>query len=369
MHRAGAYKIPMGAPNDISGLVELVERGVIEPVNVVGLLAKTEGDGGANDFTRAFAETTFKRYFSEHLGIAETEVSERICMVMSGGTTGLLSPHATVLTREDLPDGASPGTEKRLAIGVAQSVDILPEEVGRIGQVEKVAEATAAAVRHAGLGPDDVHAVFVKGPSLTMDRIKDASERGESVVTENLALSLNRSADAAALGVAIGAGEISRDQVHPQMISKDFSVYSRIASTSAGIEKTRADVLVLGNSLDVISDFRIGSSVLEDMLDVDGYRRALRAAGLEFEFDPSEEQRQRIVNVFQKIKVPGSGQMRGRRFTMMDDAVVGRKACYAIGSALAASVTGDPMAYVSGGGIDGHQGPPGGSPVAAIVAT
>lgn len=367
MHKAGAYKIPMGSPNDISGLVDLVERGIIEPANIVGILAKTEGDGGANDFTRAFAEATFKRYLSEHLKIEEKEVSERICMVMSGGTPGLLSPHATVFTREDLIEGTSPGKEKRLAIGVGQSADILPEEIGRIGQVEKVAEATALAVRHAGLGPDDIHAVFVKGPSLTMDRINDAAARGHSVVTNNLALSLNRSADAAALGVAVGAGEISRDQVHPDMISKDFSIYSRIASTSAGIEKTRADVLVLGNSVDTISDFRIGSSVLEDMLDVDGYRRALRAAGLDFEFNPSDEQRQRIVNIFQKIKVPGSGYLRGRRFTMLDDAVVGRKACYAIGSALAASVTGDPMAYVSGGGIDGHQGPPGGSPVAALV--
>lgn len=367
MHRVVVHKIPMAAPNDISGLKALVESGAVKPANVVGLMGKTEGNGEVNDFTRAFAESTFKRYLGEQIGCSDEEVAERVCMVMSGGTTGLLSPHVTVFEREDLPDGIPVPGEKRLAIGVAHSVEILPEEIGRMAQIEKIEQAARLAVENAGLKPEDVHFVQVKNPSLTVDRINEAKSRGETVITENLALSMNRSNDAAALGVALALGEVDRDKVHADMISKDFSVYSNVTSSSAGIEKVRADVLVFGNSESAVSSFRIGSSVLEDMLDAEGYNRALRVAGLEFESKPSAEQQKRIVNVFQKIKVPGSGYLRGRRFTMMDDSAVGRKACYAIGSAVAATVTGDPMVYVSGGGVDGHQGPPSGSPVAAII--
>lgn len=367
MHRVAAHKVPMGAPQDISGVKKLVESGEIVPDQVVGLMGKTEGNGEVNDFTRAFAEATFKRYFGEQLGISDDEVAERICMVMSGGTTGVLSPHVTVFTREDLPDGSPPAGEKRMALGIAHSVEILPEEIGRMEQIEKIEEAARRALEHAGLEPEDVHFVQVKNPSLTVDRINDAKARGKTVVTENLALSMNRANDAAALGVALALGEVPREKVHADMIAKDFSVYSRVTSSSAGIEKLRSDVLVFGNSSQAVSAFRIGSSVLEDMVDADGYRRALRSAGLEFEFNPSPEQCEQVVNVFQKIKVPGSGYLRGRRFTMMDDSAVGRKACYAIGSAVAATIIGDPMVYVSGGGVDGHQGPPAGSPVAAII--
>lgn len=367
MHRVVVNKVPMAAPNDISGLQALVKAGEVVPANIVGLMGKTEGNGEVNDFTRAFAETSFKRYLGLQLDCSDEEVSERVCMVMSGGTTGLLSPHVTVFQREDLPEDVEPLGGKRMAIGVAHSVEILPEEIGRMAQIYKVEQAAQVALEHAGLSPEDVHFVQVKNPSLTVDRINDAKGRGETVVTENLALSMNRSNDAAALGVALALGEVERERVHADMISKDFTAYSNVTSSSAGIEKVRADVLVFGNSDQAVSSFRIGSSVLKDMLDTDGYRRALRTAGLEFELDPDEEQRKRIVNVLQKIKVPGSGYLRGRRFTMMDDSAVGRKACYAIGSAVAATVTGDPMVYVSGGGVDGHQGPPAGSPVAAII--
>jgi cyanuric acid amidohydrolase len=39
----------------------------------------------------------------------------------------------------------------------------------------------------------------------------------------------------------------------------------------------------------------------------------------------------------------------------------------AVGGTLVASVTGDPRVMVSGGEQNSHQGPPDGSPVAAVV--
>ena len=73
------------------------------------------------------------------------------------------------------------------------------------------------------------------------------------------------------------------------------------------------------------------------------------------------------VNVFAKAIVPGHGTCRGRRFCMLEDRVLGTKPARAIVNAVIASVTGDPMNFVSGGEVDSHQGPPDGMPCAAIV--
>jgi cyanuric acid amidohydrolase len=64
--------------------------------------------------------------------------------------------------------------------------------------------------------------------------------------------------------------------------------------------------------------------------------------------------------------VPGSDLVRGRRITLRDDTIAYATA-KAVGGALVASVTGDPRVMVSGGEQNSHQGPPDGSPVAAVV--
>ena len=52
---------------------------------------------------------------------------------------------------------------------------------------------------------------------------------------------------------------------------------------------------------------------------------------------------------------------------MLEDPVLGTRPARAVVNAVIASVTGDPMNFVSGGEVDSHQGPPGGMPCAAIV--
>ena len=107
------------------------------------------------------------------------------------------------------------------------------------------------------------------------------------------------------------------------------------------------------------SDLVIGHDVMEDAIDATGVSRALASAGW-------AGAAERVVGVFAKAEASPSGQIRGRRHTMMDDSDINHtRHARAVVSAVIASMIGDPMVYVSGGAE--HQGPPGGGPVAAIV--
>ena len=88
-------------------------------------------------------------------------------MVVSGGTEGVLSPHATIFTRTPTSAG-SPNGQTRLAIGIAATRDFLPHEIGRTAQIEATAEAVKNAMQDAGISRvEDVHWVQVKCPLLT----------------------------------------------------------------------------------------------------------------------------------------------------------------------------------------------------------
>jgi len=53
--RIGVHKVLMNSPSDVSGLDKLIESGTVDAQEIVALIGKTEGNGGANDFTRGFA--------------------------------------------------------------------------------------------------------------------------------------------------------------------------------------------------------------------------------------------------------------------------------------------------------------------------
>src|SRR5262249_41510893 len=294
MQRVDVHKVPMNSPDDTSGLEALVDSGELDPQRVVALVGKTEGNGLVNDFSRGFAELAFKIFFSEALNISRSEVADRISMVMSGGCPGLMSPHVTVFAREDADVDTGNGTEKRLAIGIAHSDEILPEELGRMAQIRKVAAATRAAMEVADIvDPGDVHFVQVKTPLLNIARMREAEARGRTVVTHDTFTSMLYANDASALGVGLATGEIPEEKLGDDVVRRDYTLYSSVASASSGGEKTRAEVVVLGNSASAVSRFRIGHSVMRDLIDADGVREALRSAGLEFDYQPSDEQLQR----------------------------------------------------------------------------
>ncbi|HUX87833.1 MAG TPA: ring-opening amidohydrolase [Chloroflexota bacterium] len=367
MH-VGVYKIPMNDPADASALRGLIEAGTVDPRLIVASIGKTEGNGGANDFTRALATLSFSRLIGGYLDLSPEAVQERVALVWSGGCEGVISPHATFFTRDDHAIG-TPTTGGGLALSVQRTRAFLPEEVGRMPEVLEVASATRRALDDLGIvDPRDVHYVQVKGPLLTPARIRDAEKRGATVVTTDPNRSKAYARGATALGVALALGEVQPEQINEATIANDLNLFTSVASTSAGGELVSCEVIVFTNSPRSSSPFRIGHALLRDAVDAPGVRSALQSAGLSFDHIPSDEQRSRVTAVFAKAEAPPGGQLRGWRTTMLSDADINyeRHARAAVGAVIA-SVTGDPAIFVSGG--TEHQGPPGHAPIAAIVAT
>jgi cyanuric acid amidohydrolase len=362
----------MARPSDVSELERLLDSGEIRADAVIALVGKTEGTGLHDDSGRELADVRLRETLAAHLGIHRDAVPARVSIVLSGGCYGVISPHVTVITREwvDVDAGNVP-TTSGLAIGRASSEPILPEDVGRMGQIRKVATAVRAATDEAGItDPADVHCVMVKGPSLSPASIRDAEARGQTVVTHDLSVGVSGAMcyanDGSALGVALALGEVPESALSDEAVRRDWHLYSAVATTSAGGEKHHAEVLVLGNRAPSLSDLRIGHGTIRDPIDTEGVKDALRSAGLAFDCCPSAADRAQIVQVFAKLVVPGSDLVRGRRITLRDDTLAYATA-KAVGGALVASVTGDPRVMVSGGEQNSHQGPPDGSPVAAVV--
>jgi cyanuric acid amidohydrolase len=369
--RVDMFVCPSATPADTSGLQKLADEGKIKPDTLVALVGKTEGTGFHDDWGRVWADVALRDWTARFLGVPVDEVAKRVIFVLSGGCPGVITPHITAVTREMVDVDESPG-QKRLVVGRAGSDAIVPEEVGRMGMMHKVAEATHRAMGDAGLtDPKDVHLVMVKVPGLTVASIRDAESRGKTVVSHDLTFGPEGAGsyanDAAALGVAMALGEVPESKLSDDVVRRDWDLYSEVAMTSSGGEKRHGEVVVFGNSTASVSPLVIGHAVTRDFIDAQGVRNALHSAGLRFKDGlPDESDLGRLVHVFAKSVIPGSDRVRGQRITLLDDAdayQIGK----ALGGMLVASVTGRTTNYVSGGERNSHQGPPGGNIVAAVV--
>src|SRR5437762_9902620 len=115
-------KIPLENVSDASGLAELVDAGVLEADRVIAIIGKTEGNGGVNDYTRIIADRAFREVL-EARGTRSMEDIKQIPIVWSGGTDGVISPHATIFATTDA--AKVPATdEPRLSVGYAMSEQI-----------------------------------------------------------------------------------------------------------------------------------------------------------------------------------------------------------------------------------------------------
>ena len=356
-------KVPIHSVSDASELTKLIDDGVIHADRVIAIIGKTEGNGGVNDYTRIIADRAFREALVAKG--AYPEAVKEIPIVWSGGTDGVISPHATIFAT--VPDGEAEETdEPRLTVGFAMSDPLLPEEIGRRGMIEKVAAAVKVAMERAGITEaSDVHYVQTKTPLLTIHTIREAKERGQTVWTEHTHESMDLSNGCTALGIAVALGEIEMPADDEVMHNRDL--FSAVASCSSGVELDQAQVVVVGNASGVGGRYRIGHSVMTDALDQDGIWNAIRDAGLDLPERPhTTDLDGRLVNVFLKCEVSQDGQVRGRRNAMLDDSDVHwhRQIKSAVGGVTAA-VTGDPAVFVSVSAA--HQGPDGGGPVAAIV--
>jgi len=370
--RVDMFVSPMGTPSDVSGLQKLADAGKIRPDTLVALVGKTEGTGQHDDWGRVWADVALREWTAKFLSIPVADVAQRVIFVLSGGCPGVITPHIAAVTRE-MVEVDQPSDEKRLVVGRAGSEPMAPEDVGRMGQIHKVAEATRRAMHDAGLtDPKDVHLVMVKVPGLTVASIRDAESRGETVVSHDLTFGPEGAGsyanDAAALGVALALGEVKESALSDGVVRRKWELYSEVAMTSSGGEKRHGEVVVFGNAAGAQSPLRIGHAVTQDFIDAQGVRNALQSAGIHFNggLPDEKDMADRLVHVFAKSVIPGSDQVRGQRITLLDD-VDAYQIGKALGGMLIASVTGRTTNYVSGGERNSHQGPPGGNIVAAVV--
>jgi cyanuric acid amidohydrolase len=360
----GVFKVATRGPGDVSGLMSLIGSGAIDPASILAILGKTEGNGGVNDFTREYAVAALCTALAPKLGLTPHEVEQRIAFVMSGGTEGVLSPHITVFTRQQVAKPPAGITGKRLSIGMAQTRDFLPEELGRSAQITETAQAVKAAMADAGItDATDVHFVQIKCPLLTSDRVEAAAARGNKTATISAYSSMAYSRGASALGVAVALGEVAAD-ISDEFVLRRYDLFSKVASTSSGIELMHNVVIVLGNSEASASEFEIGHAVMSDAIDAPAVVSALTSVGLAVA--PQVAASRELVNIFAKAEASPDGTVRGFRHTMLEDTDISstRHARAAVGG-LIAGLAGTSAVYVSGGAE--HQGPAGGGPVAVIA--
>lgn len=346
--RIELHKIPQSSPDDLTGLEQLITTGQLDPAQIVAILGKTEGNGCVNDFTRGFATQTLKHYLGDRLG---SHLAQDIVYIMSGGTEGVISPHLNVFTRQPDPVGTTP--RWGLVMGTARTRSFTAAEVGSRTMIETVAAAVQQAMQQADLHPADVHFVQIKCPLVTAGAELGSPDQPKRSSYQSMA----DSRGASALGAALALGEITADQLTDQTVCRDYRLYSKTASASAGVELQNCEIFVLGNHAQSTSDLVIGHAVMQHALDTAAVQAAIAQTG-----QPVEA----VVNLFAKAEADPRGEILGRRHTMLDDSDISHtRMARAVVGAVLASVSQDPMVYVSGGSE--HQGPPGGGAVAAIA--
>src|SRR5258708_40244713 len=116
-------KVELKTVQDASGLEGLIAAGKFGADEVIAVIGKTEGNGGVNDFTRILADHAFRRVLLKKGTRSEAEI-HNIPMVWSGGSDGLITPHATIFARNNKTGAAD---NSRRVIGTALSAALLPE--------------------------------------------------------------------------------------------------------------------------------------------------------------------------------------------------------------------------------------------------
>ncbi|SLN14831.1 ring-opening amidohydrolase [Roseisalinus antarcticus] len=353
--QAEVTRLPMAAPDDVSAIAAAIHAGRIAPDRIVAVLAKTEGNGCVNDFSRGLSVMALRALLAPFL---PADRLDALPLVMSGGTEGGLSPHWILFHETGAEAEHAPDAPPALAMASALTRPLHPSEIGRPAQAELVRDAVARAIARAEIaGPEDVHYVQVKCPLLTAARVAEA--KGD-VATDNMLKSMGLSRGASALGVALALNEV--DTLPHRAIGHDLALWSARASCSAGIELTQCEVVVLGHSAAWTGPLRIAHAVMQDAID------APAVAGLLETVAPGAGLQQaapRIRAVLAKAEASSFGAIRGARHTMLDDSDISstRHARGFVGGLLAGLV-GRTELFVSGGAE--HQGPDGGGPVALI---
>jgi cyanuric acid amidohydrolase len=301
-------KVPLHSVADASGLATLIDDGVIEADRVVAVIGKTEGNGGVNDYTRIIADRAFREVLVAK-GTRDAAAVREIPIVWSGGTDGVLSPHATVFAT--VPEAAGRTQRRAPARGrIRDERGTAPRRHRRSEMIRKVADAVQVAMKRAGItDAGDVHYVQTKTPLLTIDTIREARSRGHDVFTEDTLASMDVSNGTTALGIAVALGEIAMPR--DSDVLRDRRLYSVGGVVLVGRGARPGPGRRRRQRARRRRPIPHRHSVMADALDSDGIWAAVRNAGLDLPDRPHpSDLGGRLVNVFLKCEASQDGQVR-----------------------------------------------------------
>jgi cyanuric acid amidohydrolase len=358
--RAGVHRFSIADPSDVGGLRAAFEAGAIDPASIVAVIGKTHGNGLVNDYTRGYLTLCLSTLIGERLGVSAEAVRAKVPFVFSGGVEGVLSPHYSVFTAT--PAAVVAGAAPSLAIGVGFTSPMRPCDIGRQAQIDAIAATVRDAAAAAQI--DQIHFVQVKGPAFTLAEILADQREGRACATDNPGKLMSFGRAACALGVAGALGEIPEGRAVESAVLKDYSLYSSVASISAGVEVRNNEVIVVGMSRRWSGPLAIDHTTMTDALDVASIHAMVQRLG--FPAAPQIADSGRIRAAFIKCESQRDGLIRGRPHTMLNDGDINeqRHIRGAVG-AIAASILNDTGLFVSGGAE--HQGPDGGGMIAVIA--
>src|SRR5258706_8070644 len=348
MPAAAAFRFPMSAPDDVSAFIAALDQRVLAADRIVALWCKTEGNGLRNDWTRAYTDRVLRDALARRLGGDAEAMRDRVIILVSGGSEGVVSPHLVAITGEPTGEPARASAGPGLAYGTAAGW-IPAAALGTAEQARLITDLVGEAIRQGGLEPAKTRLVFVRAPSDPARLAVDARARA-----------------AGALGAAVALGEIAPDAIRDSVFGAPPELYCSRAFVVARHDGLLQQVLVLGEAPGGNPAFKIAHGVLADPIDAPGVVRILAELGLAAAPQLAPADSQRVVAVIAKGDAPLSGRIRGLRHVMSidNDVAMHRHARAAYGALLGAAI-GHTACLVSGGAE--HQGPPDGG-FAAIIA-
>ncbi len=344
----------MGAPDDVQEFGRILDRLARSRVTKLAVIAKTEGTATTNDYSRSLA----KLAIGEALEARGLGGEDRSQVVLSTGCEGVISPGGYIIAATD--DG-----DDTLAVGLARSPILSPEEMIADAHVGHARDTVEVALADAGLGPDEAVLVLMKSPLLTHPEatgLPPAQRRwaGISAAARGVA----------ALGIGVALGEIASSEAKAANVLARDDLYTRRGMVFSGTETRRCEAIVLGNRRAAnggANRLSISSGGIADLIDIEGMSRVVAPA----DNDPIVAARRvagegRIVAAFLKAGVARDGRVRGRRTTVFSSDLDPDKHMRAAASGALAALIGDCRMFVSGGCE--HQAPDGGGLLAVVTA-
>ena len=342
-------------PGDTSDLIRNLKQ--FDPVNVrrLALLVKTEGNSDVNDFSREYGMLAAQNALSAWGG---DKIMDRATFLFSTGCEGAMTPFGYLFV--DHNEGVSPVVHSQaLAIGCARSRSLTSDEIGTPAHADIVTETVKTAMADAGVGTADVALVIVKTPVMSH------TPATQKTAKENKRITSAYSKAVGALGAGVALGEVERAKIVQDAFDTDLDLHARRAMVFSGSEVDFVEIMLLANRPGAPGNLHIETGQIKDMIDAEGFKATLRAAGCKFNQDGRLLDSNRVIAMMIKAGNTPDGSVRGCRTTIKTSHLDMDKHVRATVGGVASSILGHCRSFISANTV--HQAPPGGGLCACIV--